>query len=219
MSRQQNLRFTLLLLLYLLITANAIDGGARCANLANKIVRENCLPGTDSTVWDVNGGGDPTIQGFSTDISINIGNTVYFKIDTPSSKWRMDIFRLGFYNGSGARLVDTVYPLVDLPQTQPACYKEPDTNLVDCGAWEVSAKWHVPEDAISGLYIARPVREDTVADTYSKEGMNWRNDNSFQRGDRTHAKPGDDDYALPEKGRHAYGATGFGKLRNAIKGM
>ena len=30
---------------------------------ANAIVKENCLEGTDSRYWDVNGAGDPDIQG------------------------------------------------------------------------------------------------------------------------------------------------------------
>ena len=190
-----------------------------CTSPANKIVAENCLDGVDSTTWDVNGAGDPSIQGFSTDISVDAGETVYFKVKTPADKWRVDIFRLGFYNGTGARLVDTVLPHVSLPQMQPPCFKEEATHLVDCGNWAVSAVWKVPKDATSGLYIARPVREDIVPAEYVEGGLNWRSDNSFQRGDRTHAKPGDDDYVRPKKDYHAYGATGFGKLRNPIKGI
>lgn len=43
---------------------------------ASRIVRENCLPGVPSTEWDVNGAGDPSIQGFATDMSVNVGDTV-----------------------------------------------------------------------------------------------------------------------------------------------
>lgn len=38
-----------------------------------------------------------------------------FKIDTPSTKYKIDIYRLGNYNGKGARLVETIYPKVELP--------------------------------------------------------------------------------------------------------
>lgn len=41
-----------------------------------RIVRENCRPGASPTEWDVNGAGDPTIQGFATDLSVNVGSTV-----------------------------------------------------------------------------------------------------------------------------------------------
>ena len=37
----------------------------------NRIVEENKLPGAPSTEWDVNGWGDPSIQGFGHDISID----------------------------------------------------------------------------------------------------------------------------------------------------
>ena len=38
----------------------------------NRIVEENKLPGAPSTEWDVNGWGDPSIQGFGHDISTDI---------------------------------------------------------------------------------------------------------------------------------------------------
>src|SRR6185312_179635 len=71
------------------------------------------------------------------------------------------VYRLGYYGGMGARLVATVRPHVSLPQAQPECLTEPETKLYDCGSWAVSASWAVPFDAVSGLYIARPVREDS----------------------------------------------------------
>ncbi len=37
-----------------------------------------------------------------------------------------------------------------------------DTGLVDCGNWAVSASWAVPSDAVSGVYIAQLVRDDTA---------------------------------------------------------
>ena len=49
-----------------------------------------------------------------------------------------------------------------LPQSQPACKNDSaPTGLVDCGNWAVSASWTVPSDAVSGLYIAHLVRNDT----------------------------------------------------------
>ena len=59
---------------------------AQCSNPPNPIVAENCQTGNDSSEWDVKtaDGGDPTIQGFATDISVNRGSTVFFKINTPA---------------------------------------------------------------------------------------------------------------------------------------
>jgi hypothetical protein len=108
----------------------------------------------------VNGAGDPSIQGFATDVSVNHGHTIGFKIKTPSRKYRIDIYRLGYYGGMGARRVASIAPSAPLPQTQPEALTEPETKLFDCGNWALSASWDVPADAVSGLYIARPVRED-----------------------------------------------------------
>lgn len=129
--------------------------------VANPIVCENSKPGNPSSEWDVAGAGDATIQGFSTDMSVNRGSTVRFKIKSTASSYRVDIYRLGFYGGLGARKVATVNPTASLPQNQPNCLSDAATGLVDCGNWSESASWAVPNDAVSGIYIARPVRTDT----------------------------------------------------------
>ncbi|WP_255433575.1 N,N-dimethylformamidase beta subunit family domain-containing protein [Tessaracoccus sp. MC1865] len=133
----------------------------------DQIVAENQLPGSPATEWDVDGYGSDTIQGFATDISVNVGGTVGFKIDTPSTDYRIDIYRLGWYDGDGARKVATIDnpTLVNQPECQLA---EPaPENLLDCGNWSPSASWAVPADAVSGIYIARPTREDVGGDLAS----------------------------------------------------
>ena len=72
----------------LLSVAPAAQAAGPCDTPANEIVAENCLPGSPPSVWDVNGAGDPTIQGFATDISVDQGGTVDFKIDTTSTDYR-----------------------------------------------------------------------------------------------------------------------------------
>jgi hypothetical protein len=180
----------------------ATQPAAACANPANQIVAENCRPGNPSTEWDINGSGDPRIQGFATDISANAGETIAFKISSDSPNYRVDIYRLGYYGGAGARLVATVRPSVPLPQTQPACLRDESVRLYDCGNWAVSASWAVPRDAMSGIYIARLVREDDTSPS-------WRPDDAGRgRGAGTDA---------PVPGPHAYGALGLGRLANALK--
>ena len=165
---------------------------------AKHIVRENRLPGHPSTEWDINGWGDPTIQGFGHDISINRGETIFFKIKTDSEDYRIDIYRMGYYSGMGARRVDTIKPSVDLPQTQPEGLRDPATHLYDCGNWAVSASWQAPQDATSGIYFARLIRQDSA-------GESWRADNS-------RAEPAQ----APSPSPHAYGALGYGRLANAL---
>ena len=108
-----------------------------CTPGANEIVLENCLPGSPPAEWQVSGTGDTNIQGFATNMSVNHGTTVSFKIDTDSDDYRLDIYRMGYYDGMGARKVATVQPSATLPQIQPACLNDAATGLVDCGNWAV----------------------------------------------------------------------------------
>jgi hypothetical protein len=125
----------------------------------NPIICENSKPGNPASEWDISGAGASSIQGFTTDISVNQGETVRFKVDTDASAYRLDIYRLGYYGGMGARKIATVRPSVPLPQPQPNCLTDASTGLIDCGNWAESASWAVPADATSGIYIAKRVRE------------------------------------------------------------
>src|ERR1051325_11661650 len=87
------------LCLALLSSATAF---ADCVSPANAVERENCLQGSPSNDWDINGSGDPSIQGFATDISVNAGQTISFKISTNASRYHFDIYRMGYYGGNGA---------------------------------------------------------------------------------------------------------------------
>jgi hypothetical protein len=168
-----------------------------CARPANRIVAENCKPGNPPTEWDVNGSGDLKIQGFATDISVNAGETMSFKIDSGRRAYRIDIYRLGYYGGMGARQVASIPPS-DAPQSQPVCLTVAAVRLYDCGNWDVSASWAVPRDAMSGIHLARLVRQDS-------EPPSWAPDNSRTTAERPAPLP------------HAYGALGLGKLANALK--
>lgn len=128
--------------------------------IENPIACENSKPGNPPSEWDVSGAGSSSIQGFATEISVDQGETVEFKVDTPASAYRLDVYRMGYYGGSGARKITTVNPSASLPQSQPECLYQSSTGLTDCGNWSVSATWDVPADAVSGIYFAKLVRTD-----------------------------------------------------------
>jgi hypothetical protein len=214
-------------------STGASGAAAAAAAAPNAVVAENQLPGSDSSEWDVNGCGDPSIQGFATRMSVLPGETLELKVDTDAADYRVDIYRLGFYSGKGARKVDSVQPCVALPQVQPAPLTDTSTGLVDCDNWAVSARWRVPADAVSGVYLARLTRPEP--------SKGWRQDNTQTAGGAwmTGAPPGDgaaagdpaeerlpshdlDDEEQPVPNRpgweHSYAANGMsGKLRNPIR--
>jgi Domain of unknown function (DUF4082)/Fibronectin type III domain/Bacterial Ig domain len=130
----------------------------KCAEASNPIVCENALPGDPMSNWQVNGVGNPEIEGYATAMSVNAGQTESFKIETSLSSYHIEILRLGYYGGDGARLVSSnIQPSAKLPQKQPACLTNSSTGLIDCGNWGVSASWTVPSNAVSGVYIAELV--------------------------------------------------------------
>jgi hypothetical protein len=133
---------------------------APCDTPANEIVAENCKAGTPPSVWQIPGSGDESIQGFATDISVDQGQTVRFKIDTTASAYRVDLYRLGWYDGDGARKVATLQPSQVLDQG--SCATDGSTGLIDCSNWSESASWVVPQDATSGIYLAHLVAEAGV---------------------------------------------------------
>jgi len=128
------------------------------APIQNPIACENTKAGNPSSQWDVSGSGSSAIQGFATDMSVTLGGRIGFKVNTTAKSFRIDIYRLGFYGGSGARAITTVSSTV--PRRQPSCLSDSVTGLVDCGNWSESASWTVPATAVSGVYIAKLVRTD-----------------------------------------------------------
>ena len=129
------------------------------APAANRIVAENRLAGSARTVWDVIGAGHPSVLGFATNMSVDPGQIISFKIDC-NEPFTVDIYRMGYYGGDGARLVATVN---GTPANQPAPAAIRGSNgAVECSSWTINASWAVPSSAVPGLYIARPRRADSA---------------------------------------------------------
>ena len=134
-----------------------------CGTASNAIVCENSKTGSPMSDWySPNSYGG--IKGFSTKESVQAGDTVQFKIQSPVT-YRVEIYRLGWYGGDGARLISTAAQAAVTYSanytTNPAsCTTKSSTGLVDCGNWPVTANWTVPSDAVSGLYIANLTQTD-----------------------------------------------------------
>ncbi len=137
-----------------------VDAAPPCDAPANSIVAENCKTGTPRSQWDIPGYLEPGIEGFATNISYNKGELAVFKINTNASSYRIEIYRMGYYGGTGARMVEIISPAVPLPQVQPPCAVNATVGLVDCANWAPSASWLIPTTAVSGVYFAKLVRTD-----------------------------------------------------------
>lgn len=131
----------------------------------NKIIEENAITEgrTAKSYWDA--AQSNRIEGFATDMSVNAGTRVDFKInvnDLAGSDYKVEIFRLGYYGGDGAREV-AEWTNADA-RVQPGALYDATRGLVDAGNWSVTDSWQVPEDAVSGVYLARLQRLDANGD-------------------------------------------------------
>ena len=134
--------------------------------VTNPVACENSKPGTPPSDWRIDAAGDETIQGFATSMSVNKGDSISFKIKSETANYHIDILRLGYYGGNGARKIASNLSPTGPSTNQPDCLTNDATGLIDCGNWTVSRSWTVPSDAVSGVYIAHLVRNDTGGDSH-----------------------------------------------------
>ncbi|MFN8377204.1 MAG: DUF6605 domain-containing protein [Anaerolineae bacterium] len=132
------------------------QGEDRCANPANKVVAENCLPGVDD--WNVRVP-DPSVEVFVYPPSVNVGETIPLYVGVQGAPIDVRIYRLGYYGGAGARLItETSFGLTP---NQPACNQRLyDTGLYSCLNWTPESI-DTDDSWVSGVYLARVTRQDT----------------------------------------------------------
>jgi hypothetical protein len=73
------------------------------ATAQNPVQRENALPGT--TAWQARAGGDISL--YASQSSVAQGETMTLHVST-ANRYRLMVYRMGWYGGSGARLVTCV---------------------------------------------------------------------------------------------------------------
>lgn len=113
-----------------------------------------------STDWQltrvkVNAGNYRTtlIEGYVSHQSIEAGETLKFFVSTlPQSDFMIDVYRLGYYDGTGARHLKRLGEFAG--QTQPTPEMDPDNRIREC-KWEVSAELQIPDNWTSGVYVGK----------------------------------------------------------------
>ncbi|MFP8956585.1 N,N-dimethylformamidase beta subunit family domain-containing protein [Natrialbaceae archaeon A-CW3] len=97
------------------------------------------------------------IEGYAGETSVEPGDPLEFSVRTGDDGWRyrIDVYRLGWYGGDGGRHATSIPSSGDAPGTeQPIPDPDPDTGEVACD-WDVTDVLEVPTDWLSGLYLAR----------------------------------------------------------------
>jgi hypothetical protein len=125
------------------------------AATANPITDENARPGTPG--WELGHASAPRIEGYVSKTSVAAGETIGFHVSTnPPVNYRINIYRLGWYGGAGARLMQCLPncsgSLAGVARSTPD--PNPETGLIEAG-WPQSASLTVPSDWTTGEYIAQ----------------------------------------------------------------
>jgi len=132
-----------------------------CAHPKNPIVAENCQKGTEDWIVRKNSFG---ILGFASSTSVNKGESIQLYVDTSSPKFRITIFRLGYYAGLGGRMLANFPHISGIKQ--PPCQDDFQTGLVSCSNWTSVLTLNIPANWISGIYMAKLVQEETGGENY-----------------------------------------------------
>jgi N,N-dimethylformamidase beta subunit-like protein/fibronectin type III domain protein len=118
----------------------------------NGVQFENRIAG-DPTWGDVLAPTDPAqLSGYGSSISVDHGQSIDLYVTTTAANVTIDVFRMGWYGGAGARLVQSlgVFAGVDQPKAQP----DPVTGMV-AERWSRTATLQTSSTWTSGVYLAR----------------------------------------------------------------
>jgi hypothetical protein len=143
--------------------ASSFSSPAACAQAnegadPERIRRENDQPGTRD--WMTNNVRvdpktkyrSPWIEGYASKTSVRRGESIALHVSTnPPSAFLIEIYRLGYYQGHGGRLVMTIGPIEGSVQPDPTIGP---MRLREC-VWVPCATLVIPDSWVSGLYLAK----------------------------------------------------------------
>jgi len=97
------------------------------------------------------------IEGYASRTSLYPGESIDFKISTRQPvNFYIDIYRMGYYGGNGARHMTKLGPFPGRPQPIPLMTIE---RLRECN-WETATTLTIPEDWPGGVYLGKLSRDE-----------------------------------------------------------
>jgi hypothetical protein len=115
------------------------------------IQEENRRPGTQA--WKILNGPSQALLGYADKGSLRPGEVLNLFVQTPQGgEFDLEIYRMGWYGGTGGRLLKSVKRVAG--RAQPACPIDPETRMVEC-RWHVSHSLTIPAEWRSGVYLIK----------------------------------------------------------------
>lgn len=124
------------------------------ASAANLIQIENAKPGTAR--WRLDAPAVSEIEGYASATSVERGGSIELFVNTREPSYTIEIFRFGWYGGTGGRLI--VPAVTRTGRVQPDPFRDPATGLIECDWTDpyVVQTAAVPSDEwVSGIYLAK----------------------------------------------------------------
>lgn len=156
-------------------TAFTSKGKGAIDSKQNLIQRENAKPGTRDWMLTktrqlpgkinkiLPNGRCPWIEGYCSANSVRAGEKLQVMVSTnPVSSFTLEIFRTGYYNGDGGRLMQTFESIEGKIQPDPPVGE----NYVRECNWEPSVEFVIPENWLSGVYLGKLTTEKEGIQSY-----------------------------------------------------
>jgi hypothetical protein len=94
----------------------------------------------------------PLIEGYVSKASVAAGGSLDIMVSTnPAGPFKIDVYRMGYYGGTGARHMKTLGPFDGRVQTDPDVG---DNRLREC-QWTPCTTMTIPDDWVSGVYLGK----------------------------------------------------------------
>jgi hypothetical protein len=198
------------------VLQGALAAPAAAAGRENPVQTENRKRGasdwqlTNVRLAKTNGFRSKVMEGYCSHQSIETGQKLEIMASAdPPGRFQIEIFRMGYYGGAGARLMTTIGPLEAKTQPEPPVGQN---RLREC-KWEPAAELEIPRTWPSGVYLGRLTRTPessrvhawqsfivfVVRDRRKADVLFQVSDNTWQAYNRW-----PDDYSMYTDPRHAW---------------
>jgi len=127
----------------------------------NRIQKENAKPGTKDWMLSkvdvvmnepVELWRSPRIEGYCSETSVAAGETLKVMVSAnPVSKFDLEIYRTGYYGGTGGRFMKKFSSIQGKTQPDPEIG---ENRLREC-KWEPSVEFKIPKTWLSGVYLGK----------------------------------------------------------------